>query len=775
VAKSVSQVPGVVSSDLNFASGVLLLEFASGSDPREAALAVVRRAGHGIEPLEMRAEQGFALIELVDRQCADCASEVRTVLEAIPGVAGVLFDPGTRRFKVTFDPRAVSTPALLEAMGGAGLPARVVRKAESVEGRRTRWSETRTEMAVALGAALILLAWALGWFVPQAWVARAVYALAILASGTVTWRRALVSLRARTVDMNVLMSVAVVGAVAIGHWSEAASVIWLFALGGLLESRALARTRRSIRDLMDLAPPKALVRRGEEVVEVTPADVGLAERLVVRPGSRIALDGTVTSGVSAVDESPITGESIPVEKRAGDVVFAGSLNTTGLIEVAVTARADDTTLAHIVYLVEEAQASRAPSQQLVDRFTRWYTPAVVAMSAAVAVIPPLAQPMLGVDLGSFHEWLYRGLVVLVVACPCALVISTPVAIVSAISRAARDGVLVKGGAFIELIGRVRAFAFDKTGTLTRGTPEVAEVVMLEGTDRDQVLGIGGALEANSTHPLSRALVRAGARTKRMVVRDFSDIPGLGVRGVVEGRVYEIGGVRLLDLLSEAVAQEAADAVASQEAVGRSALVLVREGVPIAVIGVADTVRTEASYVVAQLHEAGVEHLVMLTGDNERTAETIARAVGVHEVRARLLPKDKIEAVQQLRHRYGVVAMAGDGVNDAPALAASDVGIAMGAAGSDTALETADVALMADDLTALPGFVRLGRKTLRVVGENVAFSIAVKVVTLVLAVVGIATLWLAVFADMGVALLVIMNSMRLLRRAGRGVAARNVSV
>jgi Cd2+/Zn2+-exporting ATPase len=775
VAKSVSQVPGVVSSDLNFASGVLLLEFMPALDPRESVLAVVRKAGHGAEPLEVRADRGSAVIELADGACAECAADVRRVLEAVPGVSAALFDPGERRVKVTFDPLRITATGLVDAMSAAGLAGQLVEQvSEPPAEPGAWWRENRTEVAVGIGAAFIVVAWMLARLSPSAWMALVAYALAIVASGTVTWRRALVSLRAKTVDMNVLMSIAVVGAVAIGHWSEAATVIWLFALGGLLESRALERTRRSIRDLIDFAPPKALVRRGGELVEVAPADVGLGETLVVRPGSRIPLDGTVTVGFSAVDESPITGESIPVEKRAGDSVFAGSLNTTGLIEVAVTARAEDTTLARIVYLVEEAQASRAPSQRLVDRFTRYYTPVVVALSVGVALLPPAAGRILGIDLGSLHEWFYRGLVVLVVSCPCALVISTPVAIVSAITRAARDGVLVKGGAFIEQIGRIKAFAFDKTGTLTRGTPEVAEVVTLDGTSEEEALAMAGALESNSTHPLARALVRAaGEDATRMRVRDFADLPGLGVRGVIGETTYEVGGTRLLDVLADDVIKGASDVVAEQERQGRTALVLVRRGLPVAVISLADALRAEARRVIAGLRDAGVEHVVMLTGDNERTAQAIAEAAGMSEHRARLLPEEKVDAVRELRARYGMVGMAGDGVNDAPALAAADIGIAMGAAGSDTALETADVALMADDLAALPGFVRLGRRTVAIIGQNVTFSVAVKAVTLALAVVGIATLWIAVFADMGVALLVIVNSMRLLRRAGRVVVAGNL--
>ncbi len=767
----------MVAADLNFATGTLLIEYDPANDPRDAATALVRRAGHGVKLLESRSAENVAVFELAEEDCAACAVDVRRTLSELPGVSAVSFEIPTRRLRVSFDPGTISAADVGGALHRLGLPNRpVLDESEVEEERRRWWSENRTELAVQAGGALILIAWLLSRAGVALWAVASVYGLSIVVSGTVTWRRALVSLQTRTVDMNVLMSVAVAGAVALGEWSEAATVIWLFALGGLLESRSLARTRRSIRDLMDLAPPTALVRRDDRVVEVAPDDIGLGETLIVRPGERIALDGTVLEGSSAIDESPITGESVPVEKREGDPVYAGSLATTGLIEVRVTATSRDTTLARVVYLVEEAQASKAPSQRIVDRFTRWYTPAVVGLSAAIAVLPPLVGRALGYDVGTTTDWLYRGLVVLVVSCPCALVISTPVAIVSAISRAARDGVLVKGGVFLELAGRTRAIAFDKTGTLTRGTPEVAEVVALDTMTADDATAIAGALEAHSTHPLAGALVRrARESTVDIEVEGFTDVPGRGVRGFILGMPHEVGGTRLLEALSDELSEAARAEVARQEGAGRTALVLVRDGRPAAVFGIADSMRPEAADVIGELFENGIKHAVMLTGDNERTAEAVARAAGIHEVRARLLPEEKTQAIEELQRRYGHVAMLGDGINDAPALATADIGIAMGAVGSDTALETADVALMADDLRALPGFVRLGRRTVRIIGQNVAFSIAVKAITLVLAVFGIATLWLAVFADMGVALLVILNGMRLLRAEGRKPSARKTSV
>ena len=478
--------------------------------------------------------------------------------------------------------------------------------------------------------------------------------------------------------------------------------------------------------------------------------------MVVKPGERVALDGVVVEGRSALDEAPITGEAAPVDKAPGDRVFAGSLNTSGLLEVEVTAAGEDSTLARVVYLVEQAQAQRAPSQQLVDSFTRYYTPIVVAGAALVAVAPPL------LGLGSWHEWAYRSLVVLVASCPCALVISTPVAIVSAITRATRDGVLVKGGVHLETAARVRAVAFDKTGTLTCGRPEVTDVVPLNGVASVEVLRIAAALEAGSTHPVAEAVLRAaGHAFGERVARDLMDVAGRGVRARVDGVDYAIGSPAFAR--AEGASDERVERrIVALESEGKTVLVLFGDRTALGLIAVADAVRPEASGVVRRLFEGGIEHVVMLTGDNERTAAAVAPLSGMTEHRARLLPEQKMDAVRDLRATYGTVAMVGDGVNDAPALALADLGIAMGAAGSDTALETADVALMAPDLHALPGFFALGRRTVAVIRANVVFSVVTKAVVLVLAVAGYAPLWLAVFADMGVSLLVTFNGLRLLR-------------
>ncbi len=682
----------------------------------------------------------------------------------IPGVISADLNFASATLLVEYgsevDPRAEIERVV--ASTGHALAALDAPRGEQAEDTRSVLDRYRSEIATAGSGAFTGLGIALDLLGAPEPLVVASFVVAIIFGGLLVWRRALVSLKARSLDMNVLMTIAVFGAAALGEWGEGATVYFLFALGGLLESRSLERTRRSIRDLMDLSPEMARVSRGGAFIEVEAADVLIGESVLVRPGERVPLDGVISSGASAFDESPITGESVPAEKSAGDAVFAGTLNTTGLVELRVTALADGSMLARIVHLVEEAQAAKAPSQRFVDRFSRWYTPFAVALAAFVAIVPPLVLTLAGAG-GSdvWAEWVHRGLVVLVVSCPCALVISTPVSIVSGITRATRDGVLVKGGAFLEMAAKVKAVAFDKTGTLTAGRPEVADVFATAGRTRDEVLGIAGALEAHSNHPVARAVVRATGAANHPGVSEYQETPGRGVSGIVGGVEGHVGSLAWAEESARVSDAARAAATAADEA-GRTALVVVLGGDVIGVISVADQVRGEAASVIARLHADGIEHTVMLTGDNERVAEGVASQVGVKSFLARLLPAAKTEAIGVLRQRYGVVAMVGDGVNDAPALALADIGIAMGAAGTDTALETADVALMRDDLSALPGFFDLSRRTVRTIIENVAFSIGVKAIFLGLAVTGNATLWMAVFADTGVSLLVILNGMRLLR-------------
>ncbi len=750
-----------MTASLNFATGVLLLEYDATTDPREAVLAAVRGAGHGVEEIASARGATSVRFRLTGLDCADCAAKLGHQISAMSGVSGADVDFGTAVLRIGYDAGATDPALLAQAVRAAGYAVELEEgEAGPAIPPPSWWQANGQRVTLVASGGLILVGYLLELMrLPGvgAYAAPAAFVLAALIGGVMTARRAWASLRARSLDMNVLMTLAVIGAIALGDSAEAATVIFLFSIGQYLESRALARTRASIRDLIDLTPALARVRRGGRDVEIPPAEAVVGDVMVVKPGERIALDGVVSTGASAVDEAAITGESLPVAKGEGDAVYAGTLNGSGLLEAAVTKVAADSTLARVIFLVEEAQAARAPSQQLVDRFTRYYTPIVVAGAALLAVAPPL------LGLGTFSDWLYRALVVLVVSCPCALVISTPVAIVSAITRATRDGLLVKGGAYLEAAARVRVVAFDKTGTLTLGRPRVTEVVPLREAVPARILEIAAAIEAGSTHPLAEAVIAAhGERAATLNATALRDVPGRGLQATVDEVRYGLGSPAFA-LDESALDLAAEESIERLETAGNTVLVLFSDAGVLGLIAAADEVRPEAARMVAGLRAGGIRHVAMLTGDNDRTASAIAQAVGVTEHRARLLPADKVAAVRELRERYGAVAMVGDGINDAPALAAADLGIAMGAAGSDTALETADVALMSPDVAALPAFFDLGRRTVANIRANVIFSVATKAVVLVLAVGGYAPLWLAVFADTGVSLLVTLNGLRLLRR------------
>ena len=591
------------------------------------------------------------------------------------------------------------------------------------------------------------------------------FAAAMATGGALTARAAWYSLRARSVDMNVLMTIAAVGAAAIGQWSEAGLVVFLFSLGNLLQSLTMERTRRAVRDLVGLAPSQARVVDGDHTHTVAAAVVAPGDLVRVLPGERLPVDGRVVDGQAGVDQSPVTGESMPVGKTVGDDVFAGSIVQGGTLTVRATTSVADNTIAKIIHLVEEAQAQRAPLQTSIDRFAARYTPVVVAAAAAVALLPPLLAGQ------SFSTWLYRGLALLIISCPCALVISTPVSFLAALGAATRRGVLIKGGAYLEQAGSLRAIAFDKTGTLTTGTPRVTDVVSLNGDGGEQVLVRAAAVEGASEHPLARAIVEEAERfdghhgSGRYRVTRFRAIEGKGVRADLDGETVMVGKAELFFVRGALPATPGRDGLFTAELQrleleGKTVVVIGTPDRVDGLIAVADAIRPEARAAVASLRRRGVRHVALLTGDNQATATTIGREAGVDEVHAGLLPEQKVDAVRGLAARHGAVAMVGDGVNDAPALAAATVGIAMGVAGSDAALETADIALMNDDLAALAATIRLSRATTRVIRENIALAIAVKAVFLVLAPLGLVTLWLAVFADMGTSLLVIGNGLRL---------------
>jgi len=589
-------------------------------------------------------------------------------------------------------------------------------------------------------------------------VAIGLYGVAILAGLYLVlpkaWRSA-VTLRP---DMNLLMSVAVVGAVLIGEWFEGATVAFLFSLSLLLESWSISRARRAVAALMDLAPPSARIRdESGKSKEVAPSEVSVGTIFIVRPGEKIPLDGTVVKGASAVNQAPITGESSPVDKETGSEVFAGTINGDGVIEVESIKPATDTTLAKIIRMVGDAQSQRSPSEQWVEKFARYYTPAVMVLALLILFVPPL---LFG---GVWSAWLYRALVLLVIACPCALVISTPVSIVAALAAAAKNGVLIKGGLYVETPAKLRAIAVDKTGTLTHGTPKVINVVPLNGHDEDELIERAAALESHSNHPLALAIVRYADEQKFSIpdADDFEIIQGKGARGSVNGKPYWLGSHKYLEERGQETPEVHEQLEALQDS-GRSIVVVGNDQHVCGFISLADTVRQETKGILADLHAEGIEDVAMLTGDNAGTAKAIAAEVGIDSVHAELLPENKVEIMEALVQKYEFVAMVGDGVNDAPALARSSLGIAMGAVGTDAAIETADIALMSDDLSKLPWLIRHSKRTLSIIRQNIWFSLGVKLIFVVLAFAGFATLWAAIAADMGASLLVIFNSLRLLR-------------
>ena len=701
----------------------------------------------------------------------DCAEEVTALqaeLEPLPGVQELSFDVLNGKMTVIFSESKVTPDAMIAAVARAGLRAESWQdsgQTPEISGWE-RWGRTvmTTTSGLLLTAGLLSHVLSSGWRtavagkegVTMPWVARACYLGAIIAGAWYVapkgWR-ALLRLRP---DMNLLMIVAVAGALIIDEYFEAATVSFLFAVSLALESWSVGRARRAIAALMSLSPPTARVIAGdgnEKSIDVH--EVAVGSTVVVRPGEKFPLDGKISKGSTTVNQAPITGESMPVAKSLGGEVFAGTINQDGAVEVVTTKPPEDTTLARIIRMVGDAQSKRSPSEQWVERFARYYTPSVMALALAIMVLPPL---VLG---NAWSTWFYQGLVLLVIACPCALVISTPVSIVAALTAAARKGVLIKGGPFVEAPARIRAVAMDKTGTLTEGRPEVRRVVPLSGHTSAEVLEIAAAVEARSEHPLAKAVVRAAAsqNIRPPAAEDFQAMKGKGATAMLGGKRIWVGSHRLLEERGQETPQMHEE-LEAMERDGSSVVVVGKDEHVCGLIAVADRIRPHARAAVEKMRVAGIDRIIMLTGDNWGTGEAIGREAGVDEVRAELLPEEKVAAVEELVRRYGYVAMIGDGVNDAPAMARATLGIAMGAVGTDAALETADIALMGDDLLGVAWLLGHSRRTLSIIRQNIFASLAVKAVFVLLTILGHASLWAAIAADTGMSLLVIFNALRL---------------
>ncbi len=705
----------------------------------------------------------------------DCAEEIATLkreLEPVPGVTQLDFDLLNARMTVTYDEAQLLEADIPPLVERTGMRAQLWLGAESKEDKPQGWDRWGRSLMTGASAFFLAAGWtahaltsgvaaALGGeegahAVP--WIARIFYLASIITGGWFVAPKAWFALRRFRPDINLLMVVAVSGAIILGEWLEAAAVSMLFALSLLLESWSVGRARRAVTALMSLAEPQARVRGADGSESLIDAEqVGVGTTIIVKPGERFALDGVVLQGETAVNQAPITGESIPVSKAPGNEIFAGTINGDGAVEVRTTKPASDTTLARIIRLVSEAHSQRSPSEQWVEKFARIYTPTVMALALLVAIVPPLLWD------GAWTRWVYEALVLLVIACPCALVISTPVSIVAALTRAARQGVLIKGGLYMEVPARIKAIALDKTGTLTIGRPEVKEVVPLSGHTEKELLEIAAALEARSEHPLARAVLRYAEQheVSPPPAEAYQAIKGKGAQARLAGEEVWLGSHRYLEERGEET-PEVHTKIEELAAGGASVIVVGAHKHVCGLITVSDQVRPEAAQVMKDLKAAGIEHTIMLTGDNRPTAESIAAMTGVDEVMSELLPEDKVKAIETLLTRYGAVAMVGDGVNDAPAMARATLGIAMGAAGTDAALETADIALMSDDLTRLPWLIGHSHRTLAIIRQNIVASIGVKVVFVILTFAGFASLWGAIAADMGVSLLVVFNALRLLK-------------
>lgn len=683
----------------------------------------------------------------------DCEDEVILIQRKMQTLNGVLSHNTnlmTQQLHVDYNPKLLSQTDIISAIREIGMSAIVLE--EKQPSKKRWWQETKI-IFLLMSSVFTAAGLTLEQLSMQEIFIRIVYTLAIIIGGIYPTRSGIQALKSFTLNINTLLIAAVIGAVALGLWEEAAILVVIYSLGSVLEAYAVDKARGSIRALMQLAPNNALVKKNKREISIPVDQINIGDVIIVKPGDRIPMDGTVVYGSSAVDQSPITGESIPLNKVVGDEVFAGTLNQRGSLEIQVTKLSKDTTLARIIHSVEEAQARKSSYQRFSERFGRVYTPLMFVLAILVAIIPPL------ILAESFSIWFYRGLILLVVSCSCGLVLSVPVAVVAAIGNGAKSGILIKGGAYLEIAGGIEVIAFDKTGTLTMGKPEVTDIVPLNEMREEEILTIAAAIESRSEHPLADAILRAASKEFKPEVADFEAIPGFGAKGKIKSTEYIIGNERLFQ--QKQIRLNGADRFISKlEEEGKTVMLLGNANETLGVIAVADEVRPQAIEAIKKLKESGVKHIVMLTGDNERTAKAIAAKIGIDDYKAKLLPDDKIAAVRELKQQYGKVAMIGDGINDAPAMAEADVGIAMGGIGTDVALETGDIVLMADDLTKLPTAFELSRKSISNIKQNIIASLAIVVFLVGSALLGKMDLVGGLLINEVGALIVIANGLRL---------------
>lgn len=696
----------------------------------------------------------------------DCPDEIAIIERALKSIEGITeIRPNLMSGTVLILHEVnVTPPILINAIASSGLVATETNNKSSMQQEKNTSGQNKHMISVLVSGLLLGVGLLMQWqnlFAPYGQIA--VFAIAIIGGGHSIFSKAMRSLKVFSLDMNVLMTVAVIGAATIGEWSEGAAVVFLFGLAELLESLSIARARNAIQSLLKLTPDTAFVKRGDQFQEVKAVEVKVGETLNIKSGARVPLDGIIITGQSSINQAPITGESMPVEKKPGDIVFAGTINGEGSLDIKVTKEFNDTTISKIIRLISDAESQKAPSQRFVDRFAKIYTPSVFLLAIFVLFSGPLFFN------GGWYEWFYRALVLLVIACPCALVISTPVSIVSGLTAMARRGILIKGGAFLEEVGKLKALAVDKTGTITEGQPLVASVKTMNSHTPEKVVSIAASIDVHSDHPLAQAVIKYATKLKIEFVRseNYQALTGKGALGEIEGRGYFVSNHRFAHELGVCSPEIEQILVGIEEQAQSVVVVGIKpqtgvKGEVIGILAIGDTIRANATKAIQALHQAGVEKIVMLSGDNQRTVNAIAKQAGIDEAFGELLPENKVQRIKELLSTHQFVGMIGDGVNDAPAMATATIGIAMGGSGTDTAIETADITLMNDDLSKVAETVLLGRRTVHIIKANIGFSLLVKAVFLILALTGYTSLWLAIFADAGATLIVIANSLRLLR-------------